>query len=297
MSFRSLLSAVLVSLVIVTSSATLLFGTEVHFRGWGDFGFIDENFEFFRDRPFISGDYGICQLDRDGLESKFGDLGSAGARFGFIDISPYRHGKGVLRLEAKYIALNHFSTDLALEEPADDEVTSELWRFDLGDIEAYGYEAGGASIIPYFASTMSWHSFDLLEGDQPFDPEADSTHLNRYIDHIRYGQSVEAGLRIAPVRMFALEVGYERSQVYPSVKVWKLVMSDLIELVAHGIAEEFVNKIGETSPKAVPIVNLLLRSGISYGLYELRTDNMNWPFDTLAPLTYDSFKFGISVTF
>jgi hypothetical protein len=287
-----LLSLLAISFVTGPSAAA-----DVQFRGWGDLGFLDENFEFFRDRPFISGDYGMGRLEREGLDSEFGDLGNVRGRFGFVDISPYYSEKGVLRLQAKYIALGHFSTDLAREEPEENEVESELWRFDLGDIEAYGYKIGGTSIIPYFAATMSWHSFDLLEGDQPFDPPAESSHIDRYIDNIRYGQSVEAGIRFAPVRMFALEASYERSQVYPAVKFWKLVMSDLIELIAHGVAEEFVKKIGETSPRAVPIVNFLLRSGISYGIYELRTESMNWPFDTLEPLTYDSFRFGISVTF
>jgi hypothetical protein len=297
MSLRGLSSALLVSLLALGSVVDPLAATEVQFRGWGDFGFLDENFEFFKDRPFIAGDFGVGQLDRDGLDSKFGDLGSYRGRLGFVDISPHYQTRGVLRLEAKYVALSHSSTDIAREKPAEDEVESELWRFDLGDIEAFGYKAGEASIIPYFASTMSWHNFDVLEGDQPFDPPADSSHIDRYVDHIRYGQSVEAGIRFAPVRMFALEASFERSQVYPSFKFWKLLMSDLIELVAHGLAEEFVKKIGETSPRAVPIVNFLLRSGISYGLYELRSEKMNWPFETIPPLTYDSFRVGISVTF
>jgi len=281
MNRRTLLFSVLASLAVMLFSSTAAFATEVHWVGWGDHDFVEDNFEFFGDRPFMAADFGMSQLDRDGLESKFGDLGRIRARFGFVDIRSYKEDKGLLKLTGNYIALNHFSTDIAYEDPVDDEVTSELWRFDLGDIEAYGYEFGGASIMPYFAATASWHSLDLLEGNQPFDPESDSTHINRYIDKLRYGQSVEGGLRIAPVQMFALEVGYERSQVYPSVKVWKLIMSDLIEVIAHGMAEEFVERIGETSPRAVPIVNFLLRSGISYGMYELRTDKMNWPLSSL----------------
>ena len=71
----------------------------------------------------------------------------------------------------------------------------------------------------------------------------------------------------------------------------------VLEEIAMGAIQEFADSIANSSPKSAPVVSFLLKSGLEYGLYELRQEKMNWPFDTAAPLTYETFKFGICVTF
>jgi hypothetical protein len=44
-------------------------------------------------------------------------------------------------------------------------------------------------------------------------------------------------------------------------------------------------------------VNFVLKTGFSYGFYELRKTKMNWPFNSVSPLMYESWKVGMSFEF
>jgi hypothetical protein len=95
----------------------------------------------------------------------------------------------------------------------------------------------------------------------------------------------------------AIDASYERSIVYPRHLFWKWGMGMIIEGAGQGLVNLFVEKILDSSPLAAPIVNFLLKNALSYGIYELRQDKMNWPFETVAPLAFDQFKIGISIVF
>jgi hypothetical protein len=59
----------------------------------------------------------------------------------------------------------------------------------------------------------------------------------------------------------------------------------------------FIKEIFYASPSAGPIVYFLLKNALSYGIYELRQEKMNWPFSSAPPLSFDSFRFGLMFTF
>ena len=61
--------------------------------------------------------------------------------------------------------------------------------------------------------------------------------------------------------------------------------------------DNFVDKIFDRSPAAVPVVDFLLKNGLAYSLYLLKKENMNWPFNTETPLTYETFKLGVTFLF
>jgi hypothetical protein len=94
-----------------------------------------------------------------------------------------------------------------------------------------------------------------------------------------------------------LDAGYERSIVFQRHLFWKWAGSGLIEAAAQGLLDGFIYKIFKSSPAAGPIVNFLLKNALAYGIYELRQEKMNWPFNSEAPIAFDQFKFGVSVVF
>jgi hypothetical protein len=53
----------------------------------------------------------------------------------------------------------------------------------------------------------------------------------------------------------------------------------------------------DSSPVAGPIMNFLLKGGYSYAFYKLKSEKMNWPFNTETPLTYETIKFGLTFSF
>jgi hypothetical protein len=78
---------------------------------------------------------------------------------------------------------------------------------------------------------------------------------------------------------------------------WYSALSSIIEVASHSILDEFIDEVREFSPEITPIINFILKSGLSYGLYELRRDNMNWPIETEAPFVMENFKVGFGLNF
>jgi hypothetical protein len=127
--------------------------------------------------------------------------------------------------------------------------------------------------------------------------DADQNILKYYDESFRFGTSTEAGVRYQALKNIVLDAGYERAIVFQRHLFWKWTGSALIESVAQGLADMFVDEVFDSSPTAAPIVNFLLKNGLSYGLYELRQKKMNWPFPSEAPISYDQFKFGVTFVF
>ena len=61
--------------------------------------------------------------------------------------------------------------------------------------------------------------------------------------------------------------------------------------------DNFIDEVSDSSPYATPVVDFLLNNGLSYAFFTLKKDRMNWPFETEAPLTYETIKLGITITF
>jgi len=95
----------------------------------------------------------------------------------------------------------------------------------------------------------------------------------------------------------SLHAGYERTAVFPSFKIWYAILSTGIDRAALWALDMFVDEVEDASPYAAPVVRFLLESALQYGYYELRTEEVNWPFDTEPPLDYDMFKLGLTTRF
>jgi hypothetical protein len=92
----------------------------------------------------------------------------------------------------------------------------------------------------------------------------------------------------------SIDASYERSIIFPRHLFWKWTGSVLIEAAGQWAVDGFVDRVLDSAPYAAPIVSFVLKNALSYGMYELRHDKMNWPFDTVSPLAYDQFKVGLT---
>jgi hypothetical protein len=164
--------------------------------------------------------------------------------------------------------------------------------------EGLGYrlsESGkGLALILSHASGIHWSKLDIK--DRLSDP-ADSSRMAHFDGHTRFGQMMEAGikLRLAPIVM--LDFGFERSIIFPYHRFWKWAGSAALEIAVDEGLDGFIRAVRRSTPAAAPIVGFLLRNGASFGIYELRKKKMNYPFKTAAPLVSDCFKAGVTFTF
>jgi hypothetical protein len=289
---------------------TLSFATVINAQSLQRFGdhdwddWDDDMFDWYGDsRPMIEINYGLGKLEHDNFsKGRFGDIGSFELKLGYSEIDTH-YEDYLIELDSRYIFGGKVDNKLRSNYDLKDfQYMSESFRFGFGNRQGYGYKFGPAAFIPYNQSALLWNKFNKLERNKPLAPgfiEKDNPDIiaDRYGDAFRFSSLSEAGAKFEIANMFAFNVSYEGTVIYPRVKVWKWLGSYIIEQSGYAALGEFVEEIMDRVPAAGPIMNVLLRGGYQYAFYLLKKEKMNWPFDTEAPLAYEQFKFGVTLTF
>ncbi len=256
------------------------------------FHWFDEGFS--RSRPTLSFNYGLSNTALRNFNESFANPGLAELKLGYTYLKNDFVDENILDYNFKYFYLSNFSTDLSGGNINTGELKADLWRFGFGRSSGYGYDLGSAAIIPYYSYSVDWSRLRMI--DLP-STAADLNTTNLFNESFRFGTSTEGGVRFKVLQHFILEAGYERSIIFPRHLFWKWAGSAVIEAAGQWGIDGFVDQILDSSPYAAPIVSFVLKNALSYGIYELRQDKMNWPFETAAPLSFDQFKFGVTFVF
>ncbi|MHB1688058.1 MAG: hypothetical protein ACYCVH_11875 [Ignavibacteriaceae bacterium] len=216
-------------------------------------------------------------------------------KLGYTDEKPSWYADNILKYKFKYFLLSNISTNLSGSTSNAANYKTDLWRFGFGWASGYGYKVSDAfKIIPYYDYAIDWSQLKMK--DDPADAN-DKSITDLYNNSFRFGTSTEGGVNINLTPQIQLTAAYERSIIFPRHIFWKWAGSEVVEIAGQWALDRFVNEIMDSSPYAGPVVNFVLKNALSYGMYELRKDKMNWPFDSAAPLTYDQFKAGVTFVF
>ncbi|HSP87235.1 MAG TPA: outer membrane beta-barrel protein [Ignavibacteriaceae bacterium] len=259
---------------------------------WEDFKMEFDLFDSHKS-PSVSVTYGFSSINLQNFSGSFANPNIPELKLGYTSEHPAWSEEGILKYKYNYLFLSNVTTDIS-GTPGSNEIESNLWRFGLGWANGYGYDLGSAAIIPYNSYSLAWSKLNVKNFPAN---EQDKNKLALFDDAFRFGTGSEAGIRIKVIRQITVEAGYERSVIFERHLFWKWAGSALIEGIGHWALDSFVDEIMDSSPYAAPIVGFVLKSALSYGVYELRQDKMNWPFKSAAPLAYDQVKFGMTFTF
>lgn len=257
---------------------------------WFDFEWDNNGFQF-RGSPTIALSYGSSNVQHRDLNKTFTNLNFIELKLGYTNIRPSTYSEKILGYKFNNAFLsNHFGKN----ENSNAKIAVDMWRFGFGWAKGYGYDLGESAIIPYHSTSMSWSRVKFKNAI------ADSNDANiaeRFNESFRFGSAAGAGIRVQIVPLISLDVAYERSIIFERHLFWKWAGNGIIEAASQGILDHFIKKIGKSSPMALPIVNFVLKSALSYGIYELRQEKMNWPFNSAAPLSFDQWKVGVTLNF
>ena len=244
--------------------------------------------------PTIELNYGGSKMNLKTITNKFANPGMIELRLGYTTDKSYNGSDYVSKYSFKFFHLSNFTTNLSGNQSSSDLITNS-WRFGLGWASGFGYDLGnGCEITPYYQSSFDWTMVNMQS--TPSNP-ADIYTTDLFNKTFRFGNSFQGGLQFKFIDNLGIDASYERSIVYSRHLFWKWGASKLIEVIGQGLIDEFVEEILDSTPSAVPVVNFLLKNALSYGIYELRQEKMNWPFETAAPLAFDQFKLGITFVF
>lgn len=267
---------------------------------WGD-GTWEAGFDinvFYADsRPFIEANYGFSQFDHNLIGNNiFGNLNSVELKLGYSSIDALSLAN-IVEFEDSYFFISNVSKQLDFNGN-NTLIDPELWRFGFAKRDGYGYKNNFLSFMPYHQSGINWSRLKITAADvQTFHPAVQPV-LERFNEEFRFGVTNEAGIKLEfGEGFFGVNAGYETAVIFPRYLIWKHLGSYIIESAAQKAIDSFVDEVMESSPAAGPIVNFLLKNGLSYAFYTMKKEDMNWPFKTEEPLTMETFKVGIAFNF
>lgn len=244
--------------------------------------------------PTIVFNYGVSKMNLKSITDKFAKPGLFEIKLGYTTEKSFNGSDLVSNYNFNYVHLSNITPDLSGNKNSKDLITNS-WSFGLGFSSGYGYDLGNDfSITPYHVNSIDWIDVGMLS--TPSNP-ADIKTTDLFNKSVRLGNSFEGGLLFKFNNYVGLDASYERSIVYSRHLFWKWGVSELIEVAGQALIDKFVDEILDSTPAAVPVVNFILKNAFSYGLYELKQDKMNWPFETVPPLAFDIFKIGITFVF
>lgn len=295
---RSPVSAIAMATIIVLSAAYSVHAQTADTTKPGidttslfDFD-MEMNVDLASGTPYAMAWGGQSMLNREGMQAYIASVTSVGLSFGMEKIRKSAVAEGIRRFKRDGIYLWH---GLAADSAGTTNATLGLWRFGFEDINAWGYASKDSPSGVYFinGSNNGWTILDVTRA--PALP--DGQYLTDFGSAARYGETMRAGVDVR-LGAISLNAAYTWDQVYPRHLFWKWIGSNAIEGVAGGLVDAFVKAVGKSSPKAVPVLNFLMRNGLAYGFKTLRKNNMTWPFgaDT-SPLNIETYTLGVTVSF
>ena len=251
------------------------------------------DFKKFISKPSIELSYGLSELRINGDSYNLSNAGMIEMKLGFTKQNISKYGKNIINYSNNYLFLRNASSD-NYSRSDNPGLSNNMWSFGFGDKKGYGVKTGNFSILPYSSNSIDWTQ---LTYDQTFATPDEVQALADFDGTFRFGTATEAGINFQITKGFSIQPKYEISDVYPRSLFGKQLMSSVIEYSGLFLIDGFTKQIMKNTPVAGSFVNFVLRNAYEYGFYQLRKNQMNWPFTSVAPLRYNTFKLGMTFTF
>lgn len=251
------------------------------------------DFKKFISKPSIEVSYGLSNLRINGNSYNLSNAGMIEMKLGFTRQNTSKYGKNIIDYRNNYLFLRNASSD-NYSKADNPGISNNMWSFGVGDKKGYGIKTGKFSILPYSSNSFDWTQFTY---DQTYATPDEVQALADFDGTFRFGTVTEAGINFQITQGFSIQPKYEISDVYPRSLFGKQLMSSVIEYSGLFLIDGFTKQIMKNTPVAGSFVNFILRNAYEYGFYQLRKNQMNWPFTSVAPLRYNTFKLGMTFTF
>jgi hypothetical protein len=240
--------------------------------------------------------YGVSNAKIDGIVSELQNSSLGELKLGYSSTFKYRKKNNWGKYFYSFFKIGAFSNGIDLRDEKVNALNYEVWRFGFGKKEGYPLGNEKFSVLPYSSNSYNWSRLNMKQF-----PDSgliyDNERLKMFNNSFRFGSSFEGGLSFRFGKMFAFNIGYENSNTNQRFMVWKNLGSIIIEEAGYGLIDEFVRKVLKENPTAGSIVYFILRNAYSYGIYHLRSQQMNWPFGGESTLNFRTFKTDITFVF
>lgn len=247
------------------------------------------------EKPSIELTYGNSDIRLSGADGSFSNAGMIELKLGFTTKNKSYYGKNITGFENRYFFIGNASNKISYKSTESGKIKNDLWRFGLGNKDAYGLKIGSIEIMPYSSNSFSWSKFSYEKSAGISGTDLNS--FDKFNDAFRFGTSTEGGINLQLTPGFSIQPQFESSVIFPRHLFGKQLMSSIIEMSGYYLIDNFTKKIMRNAPAAGTFVNFLLKNAYEFGYYQLRKDKMNWPFNSEAPMRYYTYKIGMAFTF
>jgi hypothetical protein len=258
---------------------------------WGD------QFDFRFSRPTVLFEYGASIVSQDGLPVSLRKPAMVQFKIGGLRSLVFDAPIKILQHRFDFFSIAYLAPRLR-RKGENTGIRTELIRFGPGFEKSYGYGFGRGTRPPsvsfYHSEGLLWSRLNVLDNVAD---DSSRAMLNLYQGAFRFGSRAEGGVRVHLASFLALDGSYERAVMFRRHQVLKWMGSALLEAMAHWLLDRVVDKIGTTVPAVLPVVSFVLKNALSYGIYELRSTRMFYPFTSEAPLMINTVKGGLTFIF
>ena len=251
------------------------------------------------DAPTVELSYGITTPDysHKGFNEKNVEHNYLDLKLGYTDTHTLIEDSSIIEYDFSYLKIVNSNRDW-VKKYSDEGLKINSWSIGMHNSDGYGYKLwDDAALLFYHSEGFDWTVMNF--GDYSKVPDSATTAANKaslklYDDHVRFGKAWESGVKIYLTKGVAIDAAYQRSVVYPRHLFFYGAVSSGIELISQHILSGFLEDGGKGSKAFLPIASFVLKSALSYGFYELRQNNMNWPIKTAAPFMFETMKVGMT---
>lgn len=302
MSMKKILIIGFIFAFITLSMTSLAFQREETKKDSSGSDFFSEWSEFYGLRtlskseksPTIDFYWGFMQpsFKHPNYQDRFSQIGDLSLKIGYSKISK---NDFIIRYTNESVLFQGFSSKYNPSfEKTENDIELNGWRAGIENASGYGYEfTDNFKLILFNSNALIWSHLKFK--DAKFN---DTLHIyDTFNESLRFGDKFEGGIKIQLFKPLCVSAVYERSIIFPRHLFWYWLGSEAIEFIGQSLVDGFVRAVIKSNSVAAPIVAFALKNGLSYFVYELRSDKMNWPFDTAVPLHFQSFKLGLSFIF
>ncbi len=241
--------------------------------------------------PFLQIGSGLTNFAHKSALQKFEQQGNFYVKLGYTR-SFRKFRSYLLGVKERFVSLS-FNDNRFYNSITNEPNELKNYQISIGELANYGYRVGKMQM--YFGSGKEYNwtktTFDRYKIG------IDTTILDFYSNAFRFGEAYNSSFTFQLFDFVGLNFNYKYGLVFPRHLFWKHLGSIMIEEVAKSLMSEYLEKVFSMRPVAGPIVIFILQSSLKYLLYELKKERMNWPFNTVKPLTYDIYSIGLKFTF
>ncbi len=163
-------------------------------------------------------------------------------------------------------------------------------RFGFGARDGIGYRFQNYAVVtPYISSGQAWTSNQWVS-DTLF--TGDAVRLDRFSNGFRYTTFTEMGVMIDVGTKFAMDIGFESMLVQPRYIFLQSFSNLMLQQLAHVLLRKLIDTIFPNS--WIPIAGFAIKGAFNFWLYNQKSRQGNFPFQSEAGLQILTFKVGVS---